>query len=81
MERNSFALTRSVSLSLSLSRSLKTKTKQNQKNEKRENYVLRLSNKSFIKRLGPYFINVKIILSLKFKINLIFYFYKIIHET
>ena len=32
--------------------------------------------KSFIKRPRPYFIKVKIILSLKFKINLIFYLIK-----
>ena len=59
-------------LSLALSLSLKTKTKQ----KERENYVLCLSNKSFIKRPRPYFIKVKIILSLKFKINLIFYLIK-----
>ena len=71
-----------LSLALSLSRSLsqkkkkKTKTNKNKKQKERENYVLCLSNKSFIKRPRPYFIKVKIILSLKFKINLIFYLIK-----
>ena len=68
------------SLSLSpLARSLsqnKNKTNKNKKQKERENYVLCLSNKSFIKRPRPYFIKVKIILSLKFKINLIFYLIK-----
>ena len=73
-------LARSLPLSLSLSLALSlSKQKQNKKQKERENYVLRLSNKSFIKRLRPYFIKVKIILSLKFKINLIFD--KRIHET
>ena len=68
-----------LSLALSLSRSLsqnKNKTNKNKKQQERENYVLCLSNKSFIKRSRPYFIKVKIILSLKFKINLIFYLIK-----
>ena len=68
-----------LSLALSLSRSLsqnKNKTNKNKKQKERENYVLCLSNKSFIKRPRPYFIKVKIILSLKFKINLIFYLIK-----
>ena len=70
------------SLSLSpLARTLclsqnKNKTNKNKKQKERENYVLCLSNKSFIKRPRPYFIKVKIILSLKFKINLIFYLIK-----
>ena len=68
-----------LSLSLSpLARSLsqnKNKTNKNKKQKERENYVLCLSNKSFIKRPRPYFIKVKI-LSLKFKINLIFYLIK-----
>ena len=63
------------SRSLSLSKQIQNKQKQKNKKE-RENYVLCLSNKSFIKRPRPYFIKVKIILSLKFKINLIFYLIK-----
>ena len=69
-------LARTLSLSLALSLKTKTKTNKNKKQKERENYVLCLSNKSFIKRPRPYFIKVKIILSLEFKINLIFYLIK-----